>query len=378
MSNEQLSSTDECLPSTRVSTCFNHPTSDVILQSSDRVLFKVHRRNLEMHSQVFADAAGVTSTLTHVAHATSHLDTSTSTSTSSNEVVHLSESSSVLELMLQYMYLQPQPDLRKVDFEVIKDLAEAVEKYVVYSAMAVLNAKMREHIPTHPIPALLYAIRHGYTELVTESAEATLDFPPYTMLQKVPSEVFSAWISYQQTYHILLSKEFTRFGPTRYHASPTNVKEPCKSWAEHYSLITTVLGGAFAYSTTNGGNGGSSSGWSRMRAGSLAGLGGPSRRWAAINNTSSSSSPSGTNSPSTTLFRFFATLERRLLLSGSGSDIGIGTGVGTDAVSTHGGCADCKRELGHWLQQAERDWREWREGRGVEGLRSICRLLGVV
>ncbi|THU79276.1 hypothetical protein K435DRAFT_768860 [Dendrothele bispora CBS 962.96] len=252
---------------TRVSKSFNHPTSDITLQSSDRVLFKVHRRNLEMYSQVFADAAGATATVppstptrapasltgtveqppsSSSSSPSSQLHDNTSSPTQSSEIVHLSESSAVLDLMFQYMYLQPQPDLRKVDFDVVKDLAEAVEKYCVYSAMGALNLRMREHIPSQPVEVILYAIRHNCPELINESAEATLEISPYPMLQRVPPDVFSAWvrlslmsfpsvsiadeqtlfsfhrdgqISYQQTYHGLLSKEFARFGPKRNHAS---------------------------------------------------------------------------------------------------------------------------------------------------------------
>ncbi|THU80665.1 hypothetical protein K435DRAFT_583397, partial [Dendrothele bispora CBS 962.96] len=57
------------------------------IQSSDRVLFKVHRRNLEMYSQMFADAA----------------EQPLSNSSSS-------KSSAVLDLMFQYMYPLPQPN----------------------------------------------------------------------------------------------------------------------------------------------------------------------------------------------------------------------------------------------------------------------------
>ncbi|THU91831.1 hypothetical protein K435DRAFT_863062 [Dendrothele bispora CBS 962.96] len=45
---------------TRVSKSLNHSTSNITLQSSDRVLFKIHRRNLEMCSQ---DAASATATV---------------------------------------------------------------------------------------------------------------------------------------------------------------------------------------------------------------------------------------------------------------------------------------------------------------------------
>ncbi|THU85718.1 hypothetical protein K435DRAFT_685004, partial [Dendrothele bispora CBS 962.96] len=87
--------------------------SDITLQSSNRILFKVHRRNLEMYSQVFADAASAIATYTYP-----------------NPPPHV---------LIYHMYLQPQPDLRKVDFDLVKDLAEAVEKY---SAMGALNVQM--------------------------------------------------------------------------------------------------------------------------------------------------------------------------------------------------------------------------------------------
>ena len=100
------------------------PDSDIILQSSDAVLFEVHRKNLEVHSEGFAGADAISSS-------------------SEKEVVPLSENSAVLELLLQYMYRQPQPDLRNVKFAALAALAEAAEKYQVYSATTVCNIFMR-------------------------------------------------------------------------------------------------------------------------------------------------------------------------------------------------------------------------------------------
>eukprot|EP00918_Siedleckia_nematoides_P004324 GHVU01009636.1.p1 GENE.GHVU01009636.1~~GHVU01009636.1.p1 ORF type:complete len:219 (-),score=1.12 GHVU01009636.1:104-760(-) len=179
-----------------------------------------------MHSQVFADAGGST------------------VGTVEDEIVSLSETSSVLELMLQYVYLQPQPDLLGVDWEVMKQLAEAVEKYEIYSAIGVCSHRMRETIAEHPIDVLLYSVRHKYSEIMNESAEATLNIPPYTMLSCVPPNVFAAWIAYQQNYHSLITKEFTRFGPSRHHRGVTI---PCEFWHEHYALLAADLSSAFTY-----------------------------------------------------------------------------------------------------------------------------------
>ena len=59
------------------------------------------------------------------------------------EVVPLSEPSLVLGLLLQYMYRRPQPDLKTVNFVTLAALAEAAEKYEVYSAMTVCSIYMR-------------------------------------------------------------------------------------------------------------------------------------------------------------------------------------------------------------------------------------------
>lgn len=96
--------------------------SDLTIRSSDGVLFKVHRKNLELHSDVFADAGNLSSC---------------------NEIIDLSETSSVLELLFQFMYRQTQPDLSLIEFELLCPLAEAAEKYSVHSATQVCKIYMR-------------------------------------------------------------------------------------------------------------------------------------------------------------------------------------------------------------------------------------------
>jgi len=91
------------------------------ISSSDSVLFKVHRKNLETYSDIFPGA-----------------DISLD-----NEVVPLSEKASTLELLFQYVYRQRQPDLSDIDAEELAMLAEAAEKYSVYAAMEVCKMCMQ-------------------------------------------------------------------------------------------------------------------------------------------------------------------------------------------------------------------------------------------
>lgn len=95
----------------------------MIFKSCDEVLFKVHRKNLETHSEGFRPPEGTSAS-------------------SYDESIPLVETSHVLELLFQYMYLQRPPDIKTIDFTILSGLAEAVEKYQVYSAMEICNIRM--------------------------------------------------------------------------------------------------------------------------------------------------------------------------------------------------------------------------------------------
>lgn len=99
--------------------------ADIYLRSSDGILFEAHSKNLELYSggfppANFADVGG-----------------------DEREVVQMTETSSVLALLLQYVHNQRQPDSSRFQFETLAGLAEAAEKYLVFSAMEVCKIKMR-------------------------------------------------------------------------------------------------------------------------------------------------------------------------------------------------------------------------------------------
>lgn len=83
----------------------------------------VHRKNLDTHAEGFAPTGIATPPL--------------------GEAVALPEASAVLDLLFQYMYPQPQPDLTKVEFSILAQLSEAAEKYQVYSAMEICKFHMQ-------------------------------------------------------------------------------------------------------------------------------------------------------------------------------------------------------------------------------------------
>lgn len=106
--------------------------SDVTFRSFDGTLFRVHRKNIETHSEGFSTPPGTSP---------------------QQETVSLTEDEATLELLFQYIYPQRQPDLTKIPFELLSQLAEAAEKYQVFAAIEICNVRMRyansycTHIP---------------------------------------------------------------------------------------------------------------------------------------------------------------------------------------------------------------------------------------
>ena len=98
----------------------NFSDADVTFLSSDLVTFKLHRKYLEATTGSFPGAEFETQ----------------------GELVRLTEPSSVLEVMFQFVYPRRHPRLDKQNFDSVLAIAEAVEKYEVFSAMNTCETRM--------------------------------------------------------------------------------------------------------------------------------------------------------------------------------------------------------------------------------------------
>ena len=87
-----------------------------MLESQDGVQFGAHSSELAVFSDAFpVVGSGIVIT----------------------EVVKMSENSDVVELLLQLMHRQPWTRLDKIPFDLLYRLAEAAEKYCIFSIMEV-------------------------------------------------------------------------------------------------------------------------------------------------------------------------------------------------------------------------------------------------
>lgn len=95
------------------------PNFDVKFQSSDGILFQIHKINLEINAGGFVPPEFETH----------------------NEIVHLTETAMTLELLFQFCYPDHRPDVEALEFDAL--LAEAAEKYQLFSAMNIYRTSMR-------------------------------------------------------------------------------------------------------------------------------------------------------------------------------------------------------------------------------------------
>ncbi|KAJ7189081.1 hypothetical protein C8R46DRAFT_935302 [Mycena filopes] len=177
--------------------------ADLTISSSDGVLFKVHHRNLEVHSPVFASAE------------------SSTRPENGQEVLKLSESSETLELLFQFMYAQPQPDVQELEFPSIAGLVEAAEKYEIYAALPPCRAQMKDFVTVHPVEVLLYAIRHNHTDLANESALQSMSVGVEKVMEVLPPEIFKSWIIFNERWRHAMIDDLAKFVNGDGHFIPT-------------------------------------------------------------------------------------------------------------------------------------------------------------
>nr|GAT48900.1 predicted protein [Mycena chlorophos] len=162
----------------------NAPDSNITFRSSDGVLFRVHRKNLEVCAEGFPPSG---------------FDTN-------GEVVDLTETSTTLDLLFQFMYPQRHPSLDATPFEVLFPLAEAAEKYQVFPAMNICHIRLRDMVEEHPAEISVYAVKHDYPYLVSEVAPMMLKMSPVQVMEILPPHMLLPWTKYVVEWQKILEE----------------------------------------------------------------------------------------------------------------------------------------------------------------------------
>ncbi|TFK38530.1 hypothetical protein BDQ12DRAFT_705474 [Crucibulum laeve] len=197
-----------------VSEKFHAPNADVIIRSSDNMHFHIHRKYLEANTGAFPPSEF---------------------ETGKDEVVALTESSVTLELLFSFIYPQRYPELEDVPFEIIEPLAEAAEKYEVFSAMYICHLRMKDFIPTNPTEVLSYACRHDYPLVISAAAEVAIALPLAESVRLMPPYLVMPWILYVDAWmkvyrNVQEASTHLDYGHTLFFIDQ-NANDCCGEWA---------------------------------------------------------------------------------------------------------------------------------------------------
>ncbi|KAF8890805.1 hypothetical protein CPB84DRAFT_1711302 [Gymnopilus junonius] len=180
-----------------LSSIVNADDADVTFQSSDNVLFHIHRRNLEAHTGAFPGKEFI----------------------NDGETVCLTEPAEVLEIVFQFIYPKRYPRLKDLDFDIVADVAEAVEKYEIFSAMLTCEVRLREFLPEHATDIFLHAVKHDYPDLMNETALLLGRSPFCESLGRLPPQCVLPWIEYRAEWQAVFENAIQFIQRTMIHSN---------------------------------------------------------------------------------------------------------------------------------------------------------------
>ncbi|KAF5309112.1 hypothetical protein D9619_012828 [Psilocybe cf. subviscida] len=162
---------------------FDDPTCDIILESCDGVLFKLHSKYLSATSAGFS---------------------APDQTVIDGSPVQLHESSAILEILFQF--IEPPSDSRNFRYPSVVALeptqffllAEAAEKYTVFAAMNACTTVMHFLTEKHPLDILNHSFKHGYKDLVQMAVPPSLHQPDLALVaQKLTAPgLLVKWLTY--------------------------------------------------------------------------------------------------------------------------------------------------------------------------------------
>ncbi|TEB37022.1 hypothetical protein FA13DRAFT_1683010 [Coprinellus micaceus] len=164
-------------------------TIDIIFLSCDGVHVGAHKQNLDNFSDGFPSPDLVQAP-------------DASTLSGRCEVVELTEDAATLNILLQFMHKTRFPKVHELSTEQLFSLAEAAEKYMVYSAMSICNDRIEQRVIDYPVQALCYAAKFHYSEIadIAASYSVACPFDEIRKYSKSHHATIYAWFQYREFF----------------------------------------------------------------------------------------------------------------------------------------------------------------------------------
>ena len=170
----------------------NEQDGDIIVQSSDEILFILRLSQIAAHAGAFP---------LQVCHYVNGLP-----------ALVVPEPARVLEVVLHFLYpTRPSPALEHADFNLLMSVAQTVEKYQVFAAMRlcvrrlryvrwdcqsldVAHGFIRHFVREYPALITFYATKYNHPSLIKEAALHLLFSPLYETAEQLSSSDVLPWV----------------------------------------------------------------------------------------------------------------------------------------------------------------------------------------
>ncbi|KAF8877851.1 hypothetical protein CPB84DRAFT_1966285 [Gymnopilus junonius] len=177
---------------------FSAQDADITIKSSDGILFRLHRQNITTNSGAFPGSeVNTRRKILVVDDEVFKFCRTTFESNADGQVVDLTEPAKVLEIVFQFIYPRKHPSLKDLDFGILMEVAEAVVKYEIFSAMNTCEGRLSECFPGHAVEVFTHSVKADYPDLINKSASLLCRTPLLDMVEILPSDCVIPWIKYQ-------------------------------------------------------------------------------------------------------------------------------------------------------------------------------------
>ncbi|KAL1750511.1 hypothetical protein FB107DRAFT_223786 [Schizophyllum commune] len=144
---------------------------------------------------------------------------------SSPGIIEVEEGADTLKILLEFVQPRRTPLLDDVSFDNLRAVAEAAEKYHIFSAMAIAHIRMSAAHKEHPLEVMSYAFRHGYTELLDRAAPLSVGQPASVVFKALACPpLFVAWAQYADA--------FRQIPPIKSEIQPADDHRDCDKWPQ--------------------------------------------------------------------------------------------------------------------------------------------------
>ncbi|KAF5316714.1 hypothetical protein D9619_006758 [Psilocybe cf. subviscida] len=110
------------------------------------------------------------------------------------------ESANLLENVFQFIYPKKHNFPAKMSIEVLLAVAEAIEKYEVFSGKALSEIHLSAAIDKHPLKVLDFSLKYNYEALIDKSSKPCLALRLSESITAIPPSLVQKWIQYHENW----------------------------------------------------------------------------------------------------------------------------------------------------------------------------------